>query len=56
MAHQPSRVIYVKEIIPEEQLRDYLTYSCEDKWIHAFLKGISSILKVMARLEFELAY
>ena len=35
---------------------DTITHSWEDKWVHAFPKGICPKANVIARLEFELAY
>ena len=32
------------------------TFNWEDKGVHAFLKGISLKVNVIAQLEFELAY
>ena len=34
----------------------YLTHKRESKWVHAFLKGISPKVNVIARLESEHAY
>ena len=45
-----------KSILLEEQLRYYLTHSCEDKGFHAFPKSICPKMNPIAWLEFELAY
>ena len=45
-----------KAIIVEEQWRWYLTNSWEDNWFHTFPKGIWPKMRIIARLEYELAY
>ena len=43
-----------KAILVEEQPWSYLTHSCDDKWVHIFLKGIGQKMNAVARREFEL--
>ena len=49
-------VFDARAIFVEEQLWYYLTHSWEDKGVHAYPKGICEIMKMIAWLEFELAY
>ena len=53
MAYQPSLVIWCQNYPMENQQCYYLTYSQKDRWFHAFSKGISPKVNVIAWLEFE---
>ena len=48
------RLFNAKAILLEEQY--YFTHSWEDKGVHTFPKGICPKVKVIARLEYKLAY
>ena len=50
------RLFNAKAILLEEQLWNYLTHTWEDKGVHTFPKGICPKVKVIARLEYELAF
>ena len=50
------KVILQKAILQKEQSWYYLTHSWEDKGFHTFPKGICPKVKVIAPLEYELAY
>ena len=50
------RLFNAKAILQEQQCWCYLNHRWADEEIHTFSKGISSKVKVIAPLEFELAY
>ena len=54
--HINLRRLFNAKAILREQQWCYLTHSWEDKEVHTFPKGICLKVRVIARLEFELAY
>ena len=51
-----NKLFKAKGILIEEQLLYSLIHNCWDKRVHTFNKGISPKVKIITRLEFELAY